>query len=139
MLIISLTSLFRWNFGDGCTHSGTEINTFNFFIPYARAYSYNASAIILPAMQPPHARARPSGLSLPYQCDRDGGECSGCRNSHRSIPCGLEANPLTGGKKNVEEIVEKVKRAESSAVLSTLPSNNPGQHPELQSLFNPLT
>lgn len=64
-----------------------------------------------------HTQPQPSGLSLPYQCDRDGGECSGCRNSHRSIPCGLGTNPLTVYKKNGGKIVEKVKRTESSPSL----------------------
>lgn len=60
-----------------------------------------------------HSHPLPSGLSLPYQCDRDGGECSGCRNSHRSTPCGLGANPLTVCKiKKMEgKIVRKLREA----------------------------
>lgn len=61
-----------------------------------------------------HSHPRPSGLSLPYQCDRDGGECSGCRNSHRSTPCGLGANPLTVCKKKKkwrEKLLRKLREA----------------------------
>lgn len=138
---ISLQMERRWRMHH---HSGSVINTFNFFIRYASAYSYDASAMSLPAMQLPlprtHSHTPTLGL-LVYHYRISVTEMEG---SVLAVETHIDPFPAVWAQtrwlrakknKNGGKIVAKVKRTKCWAVLTTLSTENQTQDYALQSLF----